>query len=154
MRGPYRKRRIQMPPRFGHFKPAGVPRRLLKRIELTLDEYEAIRLADYDGLEHLEAAEQMNISRSTFTRLIEKARHKVAEVVVDGREMVIEGGNIDLVNTLLRCVDCGELTPGPVESEAKKCRDCGSENFEDLGASSIGRGRRGRGRRGRSEEIE
>ena len=154
MRGPYRKRRIHMPPRFGHFKPAGVPRRLLKRIDLTLDEYEAIRLADYEGLEHLEAAGKMNISRSTFTRLIERARHKVAEVVVDGREMVIEGGNVDLVNTLLRCADCGELSPGPVDPEAKNCRDCGSENIEDLAARSFGRGRRGRGRRGRTEEIE
>ena len=154
MRGAYRKRRIHMPPRFGHFKPAGVPRRLLKKIELTLDEYEAIRLADYNGLEHLEAAGKMNISRSTFTRLIERARHKVAEVVVDGREMFIAGGNVDLVNTLLRCVDCGELTPGPVESEARKCRDCGSEKIEDLATRSFGRGRRGREGHGRSEEIE
>ena len=153
MRGPYRKRRIHLPPRFGHFKPAGVPRRLLKRIELTLDEYEAIRLADYEGLEHLAASEKMNISRSTFTRLIEKARHKLAEVVIDGREMVIEGGNIDLVNTLHRCVDCGELMPGPLDPEAEKCRDCGSENLEDLAARCFGRGRRGRGRCGRSEEI-
>jgi predicted DNA-binding protein (UPF0251 family) len=142
-----------MPPRFGHFKPAGVPRRLLKRIELTLDEYEAIRLADYDGLEHLEAAKKMDISRSTFTRLIEKARHKVAEVVIDGREMVIEGGHVDLVNTLLRCVDCGELSPGPLDLEAKKCGDCGSENVEDLAARSLGRGRRERKRPDGSEAI-
>jgi len=153
MRRPYRKRRIHMPPRFGHFKPAGVPRRLLKRIELTLDEYEAIRLADYDGLEHLEASEKMSISRSTFTRLIERARHKMAEVLIDGREMVIEGGNIDFVNTLLRCVDCGEFMPGPLEPDVTRCRDCGSGNIEDLAVRSFGRGRRGMGRCGRSEKI-
>ena len=74
MREPYRKRRINVPPRFNNFKPSGVPRRFLKQIDLTIDEYEALRLADYLQLEHLEASERMNISRPTFTRLIEKAK--------------------------------------------------------------------------------
>ena len=138
MRGPYRRRRIHMPPRFAHFKPAGVPRRLLKRIELMLDEYEAIRLADYEGLEHLEASEKMNISRPTFTRLIEKARQKLAKALVEGKEIVVEGGNVDLMQTLHCCEDCGEVTPGPVDERAEECPDCGSENVKDLGERFVG----------------
>jgi predicted DNA-binding protein (UPF0251 family) len=105
MRGPYRKRLVQKPPYFKNFKPSGIPKRMLKKIELTLDEYEAIRLADYLKLEHLEASEKMKISRPTFTRLIDRARQKVAFALIDGMELVIEGGNVDLKNTLYRCND-------------------------------------------------
>ena len=153
MSGSYRKRRIHTPPRFGHFKPAGVPRRLLKRVELTLDEYEAIRLADYEGLEHLEASEKMNISRPTFTRLIEKARKKVAQSIIEGKELVIEGGNIDFVNTLHRCMDCGDVSMQPFDRDAENCSECGSENIEDLAGRFFGRGRGRRRRQGRPDDT-
>ncbi|UCG51440.1 MAG: DUF134 domain-containing protein [Candidatus Latescibacterota bacterium] len=146
MRGSYRKRRIQLPPRFGHFKPAGVPKRFLEKIDLTVDEFEAIRLADYEQLEHLEASEKMNISRPTFTRLIEKARGKVAAAIIEGKELVIEGGNIDFVNTLHHCRECGEVSPRSVDEDAEDCPDCGSPNVEDLAWHFSGRHR---GRRGR-----
>ena len=146
MRGPYRKRRIETPPRFGHFKPAGVPRRLLERVELSLDEYEAIRLADYEGLEHLQASERMDISRPTFTRLIEKARGKVAHAIVDGKEIVIDGGHVDFVNTLHHCKECDEVTRQPFGSESESCPDCGSDNVENLAMRFRGRGRGGQGR--------
>jgi predicted DNA-binding protein (UPF0251 family) len=113
---------------------------LLQRTELTLDEYEAIRLADHEGLEHLAASEQMKISRPTFTRLIEKARHKVAEALIEGRELVFEGGNVDLVHTLLRCTDCGEVERKPVDEPLESCPDCGSENVEDLARRRVGGG--------------
>ncbi|MFC2093140.1 DUF134 domain-containing protein [Bacteroidota bacterium] len=146
MREPYRKRRINEPPRFNNFKPSGVPRRFLKQIDLTIDEYEALRLTDYLQLEHLEASEKMNISRPTFTRLIEKARHKVAQAIVDGRELIIEGGNIDFVNTIHRCRECGEIELQPFNEENKRCPDCGSLNVENLAMNFMKRGcRRRRG---------
>jgi predicted DNA-binding protein (UPF0251 family) len=119
---------------------------MLSRTELTLDEYEAIRLADYEALEHLAASEKMKISRPTFTRLIEKARRKVAEALIEGKELVFEGGNVDLVNTLLQCSDCGEVEPQPAGGEPESCPDCGSENVEDLAERCLGRGRRNRNR--------
>lgn len=140
MRRAYRKRRVHTPPRFGQFKPVGVPRRLLDKIEVTLDEYEAIRLADYEGLEHLEASERMDISRPTFTRLIEKARRKVAQSIVEGKELVVDGGNFDFVNTLHHCRDCGKITTQPVHDGACHCHDCGSENIENLAERFTGRG--------------
>lgn len=131
MRGPYRKRRIEEPPRFNNFKPSGVPRRFLKKIELTVDELEAIRLADYLHLEHLQASEKMSISRPTFTRLIDKARSKVAQAIIEGKELVIEGGNVDFKNTLQQCFDCGEYTKEPFSEDTQNCPDCGSSNVEN-----------------------
>lgn len=131
MRGPYRKRLVQKPPNFKNFKPSGMPRKMLKKVELNLDEYEAIRLADYLNLEHLEASEKMKISRPTFTRLIDRARQKVASVLIDGMELVIEGGNVDLENTFNQCRDCGDIQETPIEQQNDSCPDCGSSNVED-----------------------
>jgi len=137
MRGPYRKRRIHQPPNIQNFKPSGIPRRMLKTITLTLDEYEAIRLADYQGLEHLQAAEKMAISRPTFTRLIAKARHIIALAIVDGMELVVEGGNIEFTNTLRRCQDCGDEQLSPFSENIADCPECGSENVEDTARNYI-----------------
>lgn len=131
MRGPYRKRLVQNIPNFKNFKPSGIPRKMLKKMELTLDEYEAIRLADYLKLEHLEASEKMKISRPTFTRLIDRARQKVAAALIDGMELIIEGGNVDLKNTMYECQDCGDIQESPAEQQNDSCPDCGSENVED-----------------------
>jgi predicted DNA-binding protein (UPF0251 family) len=132
MREPYRKRRINLPPRFTNFKPSGVPRKFLETIELTVDEFEAIRLADYQQMEHQQAAEEMNISRPTFTRLIEKARQKLAQVIIEGKELLILGGNIDFVHTLQRCRDCGDEQIQPINGPPAECPECGSENIQDL----------------------
>ncbi|MBZ4643047.1 MAG: uncharacterized protein PWQ25_1600 [Deferribacteres bacterium] len=79
------------------FKPSGVPSARLKKIGLTLDEYEAIRLADFEGFSHEDAAKLMNISRPTFSRVVEKARRKLSEFIVEGKKLVIEGGNVEIV---------------------------------------------------------
>lgn len=74
------------------FKPAGVPGSALDRILLSLDEFEALRLADYEGLYHEAAALRMGVSRQTFGRILEGARRKVADVLVNGRALLISGG--------------------------------------------------------------
>jgi len=138
MRRSYRKRRIYQPPNFYNFKPSGIPRNMLKKVTLTIDEYEAIRLADYQGLEHLQASEKMAISRPTFTRLIEKARHKISQAIIDGMELVVEGGNIEFTNTLRRCRDCGDEQLSPYTEYNTDCPECGSENVEDTAQNFIG----------------
>ncbi len=137
MRGPYRKRLVNQPPNFKNFKPSGIPRKMLKAVTITIDEYEAFRLADYLGLEHLQAAEKMAISRPTFTRLIEKARNKIARAIVEGMELVVQGGNIEFENTLHRCRDCGEEQVNPVNENLPDCPECGSENVQDLAQDFI-----------------
>jgi predicted DNA-binding protein (UPF0251 family) len=104
----------------------------LARTVLSVDEYEAIRLADHLGLEHLEASHLMGISRPTFTRLVEKARNKVAESLVEGRELIIFGGNFRLARTLFRCRDCEDVIPGDSETGLSTCPECKSDDVEDL----------------------
>ena len=70
---------VHTPPLFSEFKPIGVPVHELINVILTLDEFEAFRLADYIGLSHAEGAEEMGISRSTFTR--QTHRHRTDPVL-------------------------------------------------------------------------
>ena len=74
-----------------YFKPAGVPLRTLQEVELTPDEVEALRLADFEGNYQEEAAAKMNISRPTFSRTVEIARKKVADALVNGKSIRLEG---------------------------------------------------------------
>lgn len=91
---PSKPRVIGARPEIASFKPRGIAARKLKAVNLTLDEFEAIRLADYQGLSHEDAAVLMNISRPTFSRLVEKARIKVASFIIEGSELNISGGNV------------------------------------------------------------
>jgi uncharacterized protein len=77
-----------------YFKPAGIPIRLLEEVVLGLDELEALRLADLDGLYQEQAAEQMKISRPTFSRIVEQARRKVADALIHGKALRMEGGAV------------------------------------------------------------
>lgn len=91
---PHCCRRIQGGPAAPVFKPAGTPLRELATIAMTLDELEALRLADLEGLYQEEAAARMGVSRSTFSRIVASAHRKVAEALVEGCALVIEGGPV------------------------------------------------------------
>ncbi|ANT65023.1 MULTISPECIES: DUF134 domain-containing protein [Prosthecochloris] len=81
-------------PRVRCFKPQGVPGSDLEEVVLSVDEMESLRLADLDGLYQSEAAERMNVSRQTFGRIVDAARGKVADAIIHGKAIVIEGGVI------------------------------------------------------------
>jgi len=147
MRGPYRKRRVDIPPRFKQFKPAGVPSRAIESITLTIDEYEGLRLADYLGMDHQQSADKMNISRPTFSRLIEKARNKVATAIIEGKALLIEGGNIDFAIKFYQCARCGFILELPRDQVVSRCPQCGSAELP-VSDEPFPRGR-GHGRRGR-----
>ena len=83
-------RKITHSPLVTYFKPAGIPLRELKEVELAPDEFESLRLADYEELYHKDAAKRMKISRQTFDRIILRARRKVAEALVNGQALRIE----------------------------------------------------------------
>ncbi len=135
MRGPYRKRLVLSPPQVTHFRPVDVPPGDLDRERLTLDEYEAIRLADLLQLDHQESASRMQISRPTFSRLVMKARNKVARMLIEGRELFITGGHCEFIHPLQRCQECGAL----LEEEADgsiSCRECGPSRCDDVAPTS------------------
>jgi len=81
-------------PEVTYYKPAGIPMRILDEVVINLDEIEAIRLADYENFYQEEAARRMNISRQTFGRTIEAAHRKIAEAILNGKAIRIEGGNV------------------------------------------------------------
>ena len=88
------------------FKPVGIPLSMLTEIILSLDEYEALRLADLEQLYHDEAAVRMNVSRQTFGRILQGARFKVAKVLNDDCALKIQGGEITVAADQFRCSMC------------------------------------------------
>lgn len=89
-------RRVGHLPLANYYKPRGIPLAVLQHVNLTVDELEAIRLADLQGLYQQHAAEKMNISRQTFGRILESAHKKIADALVNGKALSIEGGPIEL----------------------------------------------------------
>jgi len=87
-------RRVRGGPPSGLFKPAGIPTHALELVEMTLDELEAIRLVDLEGLHQEDAGARMGVSRQTLGRIVESARRKVVGALVMGRALCIEGGPI------------------------------------------------------------
>jgi predicted DNA-binding protein (UPF0251 family) len=108
-------RRITGKPVAVIFKPAGIPARMLEEVTMTLDEFEAIRLADLEGLYQDQASERMRVSRPTFGRIVEVARRKVAEAIILGKALKIEGGPVRVEpNRPLRCPTCKNEWDGPI----------------------------------------
>lgn len=93
---PHKTRRIYTTPGYTLFKPAGVTLKKNDVIELRLDELEAMRLANLEGLYQEQGAERMNTSRATFGRILEEARRKVTKALILGKALKIGGGNVDL----------------------------------------------------------
>lgn len=95
MSRPKKCRCINCSPNTSCFKPRGVPIVQLEEVSLSLDELETIRLADFEGLYHEQAAEKMNISRATFGRILDAARRKVADAILNGKALNIEEAHIE-----------------------------------------------------------
>jgi len=93
---PISPREIEEPPQVTWFKPTGIPMRDLEEVVLTFDEIEAIRLADAEGLYQEQVAEQMKISRPTVGRILASARQKIAEALVQGKAIRMDGGTIHI----------------------------------------------------------
>lgn len=105
---PLKCRRIQQRPCSTGFKPAGVRGCDLEEVLLTLDEFEALRLADLDGLYQEDAAERLGVSRQTFGNIVKSARAKVADCLVNAKKLTIEGGAVEYVGNRSRCRRKGE----------------------------------------------
>ena len=135
-------RRVGFLPGTKYFKPRGIPIAMLEEVILTVDECEAIRLADFEGLYQEQAAERMAVSRQTFGRIIESAHKKVAEALVKGKALKIEGGEIDISEMRkFTCSDCQHAWELPYATDRPLgCPFCKSNNIhkavEDRGCAS------------------
>lgn len=120
----------------------------LEEVALHVDELEAVRLVDLEGKGQKEAAEIMDVSQPTLHRIVKEARKKVAEALVLGKALRIEGGDYVMMQRKFKCYDCGyewELPYGT--GRPQTCPECKSVNLhrapEDRGYARRGRGMRG-----------
>jgi uncharacterized protein len=120
-------RKIGCAPDKNYFKPRGIPSTELEEVVLSLDEFETIRLADFESLYQEDAAAKMNISRQTFGRIIESAHKKLADVLLNGKALKIEGGEVAMEETKnVRCPKCRKTFKSQTESEKELiCPRCG-----------------------------
>lgn len=104
---PRKKKIVREQPRIDHFSPRGRPGRPDETI-VAMEEYEALRLADYMGMQQKKAASMMGISQQSFSRIVRAARKKVSDAIVNAKIIRIEGGDfvckrsMDLANKLKR----------------------------------------------------
>ncbi len=130
---PKQNRKICNPPKMKGFKPFGIRARNLSAVVLMYDEYETIRLLDYDGLTQEQAAEKVGVSRPTLTRIYEKARQKIAQAFVEGKMINIEGGNVEFESSWYRCTRCYKVIEGlENHTPCKGCPDYGNNELELL----------------------
>jgi uncharacterized protein len=110
---PKKCRLVAAMPNVTYFKPAGIPLRFLSEVQLSVEEIEALRLKELEGLEQAEGASRMGVSRPTFQRILTSARQKSADALLNGKAIRIEGGNFQLAG-LPHCQDCAlRKTPKP-----------------------------------------
>jgi len=121
-----RLRKVVAPPGFKGYKPYGNSKHNKQHIELLYEEYEAIKLADYDLMNHLEASKIMGVSRPTFARIYESARRKLASALVETREIRSVYGNAILDGTWYLCNDCNARFTIPAQMTNHACPICRS----------------------------
>jgi len=152
-------RRVAFMPEITYFKPAGIPARVLDEVCLSVEEVEAIRLKDLEGLEQEQCAERMNISRPTFHRVLGAARQKVADALLNGKAVRIEGGKFEMAIRRFRCLN-GHEWEVPFETmitmPPRLCPSCNSPSILSIPPFSRGRGagRKHQGGRYRLDEDE
>lgn len=123
---PKRFRKIQNPPQVAGFVPIDANYKFSEPVLLCYEEYEAIRLVDYEGGSHSEAAACMEVSRPTFTRVYNKARKAIAKAFVLGHPLFFYGGTFDADDLWYSCNDCNNHFLGNKQAGQIHCADCGS----------------------------
>jgi len=127
-----RLRKVVAPPEFKGYKPYGTNRNSKEPIELLYEEYEAIKLSDYDLMNHKEASELMGVSRATFARIYESARRKIAMAFVETKEIRTVYGNTQMDESWFLCNVCHARFTLPKTLKQDICPMCSSDQIESL----------------------
>jgi len=129
---PKKHRFVTFDPNISYFKPRGIPMQNLEEVRLTIDEGEAMRLADLLGVSHEEAGRRMGVSRATFGRIVQKARKTVADALINGKAINIEGGNYKIImeTRIFKCRKCNNRWEEPKGTgRPGKCHRCNHDDF-------------------------
>ncbi|MCY6485342.1 DUF134 domain-containing protein [Clostridium aestuarii] len=151
---PRKFRRIMYMPKFNSFGPLDTEVKDEDVVIMNVEEVESIRLMDLEGLDQVKCAEIMNIARSTFQRIYSEAKRKMADSLVNGKKLLIQGGDYTLNKCEIVCNSCGntwEESSEILNNETVKCPKCGSDvdlrcNNENDVCRHCSRGRNGNGR--------
>ncbi len=136
---PHKRRFVRAEPNVRHYAPRGIPIGTIAEVRLNVDEYEAVRIKHYEGASQIEAAHQLRISQPTLHRILKSALAKVADALVNGKALRIEGGPFELPTMRwFRCFTCqhqwsesfGTGRPGT-------CPRCNSHYLRRLAPSEV-----------------
>ena len=127
MSRPRRCCRVSGEPACHKFKPSGIPSRELEEVMLAVEEFEALRLGDVEGLYHETAAQMMGVSRATFGRILQDGRKKVATALVTGMVLTIDGGNYQMIEKKEHVCCGGKGRKNRTETERAAGCGCGGK---------------------------
>ncbi len=125
-------RKVVAPPKFKSYVPVGSRSEKKEKIQLFYEEFEAVKLADYDGMHHHEACSLMGVSRATFARIYESARNKIAKALVEVREIEAVFGNAEFNEKWFLCNDCQARFTLKRVSASEECPICTSVHFDPI----------------------
>ena len=133
---PQKNRWVAFNPEISYFKPRGIPMIDLEEVCLTVDQREAIRLSDLLGMSHEDAGRRMGVSRATFGRIIQRARNALADALINGKAINVEGGSYRISNKarIFHCVSCKfEWEEAFGSGRPECCPSCKENEFYRLG---------------------
>jgi uncharacterized protein len=133
MARPIKPRRIILPHKGITFIPEDKEKFNGEETHLLSEEFEVIKLIDYENLNQSKAAKVMGLSRPTITRIYERARKKIAEVLIESKRLKIEGGNVYFGKNWYNCTDCDSFFNVPNEIIFEKiCPVCSGSSLQEL----------------------
>jgi predicted DNA-binding protein (UPF0251 family) len=140
-------RKVGFLPQITYFKPMGVALAKLEEERISVEEAEAIRLKDLEEMELEDCARRMNVSRTTFSRVLNSAHKKIADALLSGKAMRIEGGNFKMAVRRFRCVNGHEWDvsfEAMIKESPSFCLTCNTQRIAPLWPYDLGWGGSGR----------
>ncbi|NLY67172.1 MAG: DUF134 domain-containing protein [Tissierellia bacterium] len=126
---PVKCRRIRFFPQYTYYIPLDKRKCQVEEITLKMEELEALRLKDIQGLSQEECANSMGVSRQTFQNILESARKKVALALTEGNAIHIKGGNYTSGICQFRCLNCNQQYTMDFDRDRPLCPSCGSREI-------------------------
>ena len=129
---PQKSRMVAYNPDISYFKPRGIPLIDLQEVQITIDEYEALRLSDLMDMPYEEAANKMKVSRATFGRIVRRARKIVADALINGKAINIQGGSYSIIGKkrIFVCNHCNNKWEEPRQTvRPENCPSCSQKDF-------------------------